>query len=118
MHRVRGEELVGDDEVDPFVLLAKHRGVGDQGCLVGLVAAAEIVGVVGERLECGLRVVDLHDGVVDEPLEDAVVGGDLGLGNGSGWHGRGGGLEFARVAGGLLEVGDEFRKRLIETGRE
>jgi hypothetical protein len=102
MHGVRWKELVGDHKVDPFVLLSQHSGVGDQSALIGAGSGgSEVVGLVGEGLQCGLSVVDVDDRIVDEPLEDEVVGGDLSAGEATSRHVRHRRLEFGSVAGGL-----------------
>jgi hypothetical protein len=119
MHGVRWEELVGDDEVDPFILLSQHSSVGDQSTLIGAGSrGTKVVGLVSESLQCRLGVIDVDDGVVDEPLEDEMVRRDLGTSEATGRHVRNGRLKFSLVAGGLLQVRNKLGKGLVRAGGE
>jgi hypothetical protein len=103
VQRMRGKELVLDDEVDPGVGLVEDDRVADEA----------VGATISQRLESRLGVVDIDDGVVDVPLEDSavVVGGNRG--DGSSGDGGGRCLESSGAASRLLEVGHQRSERLI-----
>ena len=103
VQRMRSKELVLDDKVDPYVGLVENEGIADK-----------IVGATfGEGLESRLAVVDVHDSVVDIPVENCTVVVGCNLGDRSsrdcGHRCR------ERIAGAsrLLEVWHQRSKRLI-----
>lgn len=109
MHGVRGEELVLDDEVVPLVLLGQEDGVAD----------AAVVGVaLSNGLEGGLRVVDIHGAVVQEPAEDEAIiwGGDVG--DETGGQERGRGTEGRRSASGFLDPRNQLGEGLVKAEGE
>ena len=74
MHWVVGEELVLDDEVDPFVLGLQHDRVADERVVGGS------IDTLGKRQQGRLCVVDVNGAIVQEPAEDDAVvrGGNVG----------------------------------------
>ena len=108
MHGMRGEELVLDHKVVPFVGLAEVDGVGDEGGVGGGGAAG-----LSEGLESGLRVVDVDGAVVEEPAEDVTVVRSGDLGDEAGREKGGRGLESGKGTAGLLDVRDDGGDGLV-----
>lgn len=74
--------------------------------------------MLGQRLQSGLRVVDVNDSVVDKPLKDAMIWRDLSLSKTTSWHVLNGCLELLLVASRFLQVRHQLSNGLISTSGE